>query len=41
MTVVPLLSRLKELEIVVRLVNGQLKIHAPKGKLTPELLVQL
>jgi amino acid adenylation domain-containing protein len=41
MSVVPLLSRLKEMEIVIRLVGNQLKIHAPKGKLTPDLLAQL
>ena len=41
MRIIPLLSRLKELNITIRLIDGQLKINAPKGKLTPGLLEQL
>jgi amino acid adenylation domain-containing protein len=41
MTVVSLLSRLKELEITVESIDDRLKINAPEGKLTPDLLEQL
>ncbi|UCH95478.1 MAG: amino acid adenylation domain-containing protein [Candidatus Aminicenantes bacterium] len=39
--VLSLLTRLKQERIKVRLVNGQLKIHAPKGKLHPQLVKEL
>jgi hypothetical protein len=41
MNVVALLSRLKESGVSVRLVDANLKINAPKGKLTPDLLNEL
>jgi amino acid adenylation domain-containing protein len=41
MSVVSLLSTLKSSGISVRLVDDQLKLNAPKGKLTPELLNEL
>jgi amino acid adenylation domain-containing protein len=41
MSVLPLLSRLEELDINIRLAEGQLKIDAPRGKLTPVLIKEL
>jgi amino acid adenylation domain-containing protein len=41
MSVISLLSRLKESGVRVRLIDDNLKIHAPKGKLTPGLLAEL
>ena len=41
MSVLPLLSRLEELDINIELAEGQLKIDAPRGKLTPGLIKEL
>lgn len=41
MSVLPLLARLKESGIKVRLEDGELKITASKGKLTPDLINRL
>ena len=38
MSVLTLLVRLEKLDINIELVEGRLKIDAPKGKLTPDLI---
>ncbi len=40
-TVVDFIARLKKLQINIQLTDGQLKINAPKGTLTPEMLNEL
>ena len=39
--VLPLLSRLKQLDITLELVEDNLKIHAPEGKLAPALISEI
>jgi amino acid adenylation domain-containing protein len=41
MSVLNLLSRLKEQDIIVKVVDDKLNIDAPKGRLTPELINEL
>jgi amino acid adenylation domain-containing protein len=41
MSIPQLLNRLKASEISVRLADGQLKLNAPKGRLTPEMLREI
>jgi tyrocidine synthetase-3 len=41
MSILSLLSRLEELEINVKLVDQQLKVTAPEGRLTPDLIGEL
>jgi amino acid adenylation domain-containing protein len=41
MTILRFLARLKELGVIIELVDGQLDIDAPAGTLTPELVSQL
>ncbi len=41
MSIVPFLSRLKKWDITFELVDNDLKIKAPKGRLTPDLIFEL
>jgi hypothetical protein len=41
MTIIDFIASLKKMQISIQLANGQLKINAPKGKLTPALLNEL
>ncbi|MDQ1350780.1 MAG: hypothetical protein QG657_1082, partial [Acidobacteriota bacterium] len=41
MTTIDFIASLKKMQISIQLANGQLKINAPKGKLTPALLNEL
>lgn len=41
MSITRLLANLKKLGVGIRLKDDQLKIHAPKGKLTTDLLNEL